>query len=69
MEHFKVSSTFFFSFMERPVAQKQEKVIADHTRTVNRLAWHTDHAFTLLSGSQDGTMKLWVFKRFYPTKE
>ena len=40
--------------------KKDEKVINEHSRTVNRIAWHPDHAFTLLSGSQDGTMKLWV---------
>eukprot|EP01114_Cavostelium_apophysatum_P021295 TRINITY_DN7390_c0_g2_i3.p1 TRINITY_DN7390_c0_g2~~TRINITY_DN7390_c0_g2_i3.p1 ORF type:complete len:819 (-),score=175.70 TRINITY_DN7390_c0_g2_i3:171-2627(-) len=39
--------------------QKQERVINDHQRTVNRISWHPDHAYTLLSGSQDGTMRLW----------
>ncbi len=36
-----------------------ERVINEHTRTVNRITWHPDHAYTLLSASQDGTMKLW----------
>ncbi|PRP88387.1 hypothetical protein PROFUN_03301 [Planoprotostelium fungivorum] len=40
-------------------SQKQERVINDHSRTVNRISWHPDHPWTLLSGSQDGTMKLW----------
>jgi WD40 repeat protein len=40
--------------------QKRERVIVEHTRTVNRLTWHPSNAFNLLSGSQDGTMKLWV---------
>jgi len=40
-------------------ANKQERIINDHTRTVNRISWHPEHGFTLLSGSQDGTMMLW----------
>eukprot|EP01117_Protostelium_nocturnum_P013183 TRINITY_DN4905_c0_g1_i1.p1 TRINITY_DN4905_c0_g1~~TRINITY_DN4905_c0_g1_i1.p1 ORF type:complete len:702 (-),score=266.85 TRINITY_DN4905_c0_g1_i1:430-2535(-) len=40
-------------------SQKQERIINDHTRTVNRISWHPEHPWTLLSGSQDGTMKLW----------
>lgn len=36
-----------------------DRVITDHARTVNRICWHPDHAYTLLSGSQDGTMRLW----------
>lgn len=39
--------------------QKRERVIVEHTRTVNRLSWHPGNAYNLLSGSQDGTMKLW----------
>jgi hypothetical protein len=31
----------------------------DHKRTVNRVAWHPQHGHTLLSGSQDGTMRYW----------
>jgi WD40 repeat protein len=41
-----------------------ERVINDHARTVNKISWHPEHAYTLLSGSQDGTMKLWVWKSF-----
>lgn len=39
--------------------QKLERVLTDHKRTVYRLSWHPDHEFTLLSGSQDGTMRIW----------
>ena len=30
-----------------------------HQRSVNRISWNLDSAFTLISGSQDSTVKLW----------
>jgi WD40 repeat protein len=38
---------------------KKVAVMKDHKRTVNRVAWHPTHGHTLLSGSQDGTMRYW----------
>eukprot|EP01102_Stenamoeba_stenopodia_P018933 TRINITY_DN7028_c0_g1_i1.p1 TRINITY_DN7028_c0_g1~~TRINITY_DN7028_c0_g1_i1.p1 ORF type:complete len:798 (-),score=135.63 TRINITY_DN7028_c0_g1_i1:38-2431(-) len=38
---------------------KQEKVISEHNRTVNRICWHPESDSLLLSGSQDGTIRLW----------
>lgn len=35
-----------------------------HTRTVNRLSWHPDHQFTLMSGCQGGIIKIWVSNYF-----
>lgn len=40
-------------------ASKQERVFSDHKRTVNRICWHFENPDLLLSGSQDGTMKIW----------
>ena len=37
----------------------QECVFTEHTRSVNRVAWHASDAHLLLSGSQDGTIKMW----------
>lgn len=36
-----------------------ERIIAEHSRAVNRLTFHPVDPL-LLSASQDGTMKLWV---------
>jgi WD40 repeat protein len=33
--------------------------LKEHNRTVNRIAWHPANGETLLTGSQDGTMKYW----------
>jgi len=41
-----------------------DRVITDHTRTVNRVCWNPFDHNGLLSGSQDGTMKLWARKAF-----
>ena len=35
------------------------RVLKDHTRTVNRVCWHQADVHVLLSGSQDGCVKLW----------
>ena len=35
------------------------RVLKDHARTVNRVCWHRSDAHILLSGSQDGSVKLW----------
>ena len=37
---------------------KQEHVFSEHNRTVNKVTFHPLEANYLLSGSQDGTMKL-----------
>ena len=37
-----------------------ERVMKVHGRSVNRISWHLDNPFTLISGSQDTTVKLWV---------
>lgn len=36
-----------------------ERVLSGHRRAVNRICWHPDGNL-LISGSQDGTIKLWV---------
>jgi WD repeat-containing protein 24 len=38
----------------------QERVLSGHRRAVNRICWHPTDGTLLLSGSQDGTIKLWV---------
>ncbi|XXQ30378.1 WD domain, G-beta repeat [Plasmodiophora brassicae] len=43
---------------DRSTGSKQDRVLTDHTRTVNRVSWHPFDP-VLLSGSQDGTIKLW----------
>ncbi|KAL7686822.1 putative WD40/YVTN repeat-like-containing domain superfamily, coatomer alpha subunit [Plasmopara halstedii] len=37
----------------------QERVLNGHRRAVNRICWHTSDWNILISGSQDGTVKLW----------
>lgn len=44
--------------LERPFRTKQDHVFDDHNRTVNRVTFHPVETNYLLSGSQDGTMKL-----------
>ena len=39
---------------------RTERVLNGHRRAVNRICWHTTDWNLLLSGSQDGTIKLWV---------
>ena len=40
--------------------KKQERVIKEHNRTVNRLGWHPTNGNLLLSASQDGSVKMFV---------
>ena len=37
----------------------QESIYKEHTRSVNRVAWHPSENNLLVSGSQDGTIKMW----------
>lgn len=39
---------------------KIERILSEHTRAVNRITFHPSEVATLLSASQDGTMKSWV---------
>ncbi|KAK9700726.1 SEA (Seh1-associated) complex subunit [Basidiobolus ranarum] len=39
--------------------QKIERVISEHSRAVNRISCESSSGFTLISASQDSTMKLW----------
>ncbi|XP_015908110.1 GATOR2 complex protein WDR24 isoform X2 [Parasteatoda tepidariorum] len=43
--------------------QKQDMKFQDHKRTVNKVCFHTTEAQLLLSGSQDGTMKLFDLRK------
>lgn len=38
---------------------KIDRIITEHLRAVNRVSFHHQSPLTLISGSQDGTMKLW----------
>eukprot|EP00566_Odontella_aurita_P004060 CAMPEP_0113564672 /NCGR_PEP_ID=MMETSP0015_2-20120614/21750_1 /TAXON_ID=2838 /ORGANISM="Odontella" /LENGTH=1222 /DNA_ID=CAMNT_0000466781 /DNA_START=16 /DNA_END=3680 /DNA_ORIENTATION=- /assembly_acc=CAM_ASM_000160 len=51
------------------VIGQPEAVLADHSRAVNRLAWHPTgrHPGLLLTGSQDGTVKLWDRRASQPS--
>lgn len=40
-----------------------ERVLSGHRRAVNRICWHTTDWNVLISGSQDGTIKIWVRTR------
>ncbi|KAK3108630.1 hypothetical protein FSP39_012068, partial [Pinctada imbricata] len=42
---------------------KQELVFDDHTRTVNRVRFHENEPQLLLSGSQDGTMRIFDLRK------
>eukprot|EP00743_Colponemidia_sp_Colp-15_P008408 GILK01009135.1.p1 GENE.GILK01009135.1~~GILK01009135.1.p1 ORF type:complete len:835 (-),score=98.21 GILK01009135.1:161-2581(-) len=42
---------------------KQERVLSEHQRTVNRICWHPTDPNLLISGSQDGTIRLWDVSR------
>jgi WD40 repeat protein len=35
------------------------RVMAEHSRSVNRVAFHPSEAGNLISASQDGTMRIW----------
>lgn len=38
---------------------KCDSIFSEHDRTVNRVSWHPQDPSVLLSGSQDGMVKLW----------
>eukprot|EP00002_Diphylleia_rotans_P016523 TRINITY_DN3216_c1_g1_i1.p1 TRINITY_DN3216_c1_g1~~TRINITY_DN3216_c1_g1_i1.p1 ORF type:complete len:779 (+),score=123.07 TRINITY_DN3216_c1_g1_i1:49-2385(+) len=42
-----------------PQAPRSEKVATEHRRAVNRVCWHPSDGNLFLSGSQDGSVKLW----------
>nr|CAD7204122.1 unnamed protein product [Timema douglasi] len=44
--------------LNRPSRSKQEHVFVDHKRTVNKVCFHSTEPTKLISGSQDGTMRL-----------
>lgn len=43
--------------------QQMERRFTEHTRTVNRVAWKPYEADILLSGSQDGSVKVWDIRK------
>eukprot|EP00741_Cyanophora_paradoxa_P003775 tig00000093_g3669.t1 len=45
--------------LDRAGASKQERVLPDHTRTVNRVVWHPTEPDLLISASHDGSIKVW----------
>ncbi|XP_076468926.1 GATOR2 complex protein WDR24-like [Babylonia areolata] len=49
--------------LNKQVKSKQDLVFTEHKRSVNRVVFHTTEAYQLLSGSQDGTMKLHDLRR------
>jgi WD40 repeat protein len=42
------------------VLSLSDRIFSDHERTVNRVSWHPSAGNIFLSGSQDGTIKLFV---------
>ncbi|KAL3832670.1 hypothetical protein ACJMK2_024292 [Sinanodonta woodiana] len=49
--------------INRPQRNKQEFVFQEHKRTVNRVTFHEKEHNMLLSGSQDGSMKLFDIRK------
>ncbi|CAB9500416.1 GATOR complex protein WDR24 [Seminavis robusta] len=49
------------------VNQQPEAILSQHTRAVNRLAWHPKRPGLLLTASQDATVKLWVRRKLAKT--
>ena len=47
-------------YHEHRICPLAARIISEHTRTVNRVQFHSTEPTLLLSGSQDGTMKMWV---------
>ncbi|EGC35117.1 hypothetical protein DICPUDRAFT_55360 [Dictyostelium purpureum] len=43
----------------RDGSKSVERVFSDHSRAVNKLAWHPDKLDCLLTGSQDNTLRFW----------
>lgn len=46
--------------MDVLASRSTERVLNGHRRAANRICWHTTEWNVLISGSQDGTIKLWV---------
>jgi WD40 repeat protein len=51
---------YFFGFVNSSVFSATEMTLTEHIRAVNRVSWYPANSNLLLTGSQDGTMKLWV---------
>lgn len=49
--------------LDKPSLSKQDTVFQDHRRTVNKVNFHPLEPHLLLSGSQDGTMKLFDLRK------
>ncbi|XP_053207319.1 GATOR complex protein WDR24-like isoform X2 [Panonychus citri] len=49
--------------VERNTRGKVETIFTDHRRTVNKICFHPSEVTLLLSGSQDGTMKLFDLRK------
>lgn len=54
------SSRIVHAFSSWTIGSLSERVLSGHRRAVNRICWHPDGNL-LISGSQDGTIKLWVW--------
>ncbi|KAJ3225196.1 WD repeat-containing protein 24 [Clydaea vesicula] len=45
--------------LEKSSQQKLDRVLTEHTRTVNKVCFHPTDPVLILSASQDGSMRLW----------
>ncbi|KAK5578609.1 hypothetical protein RB653_008281 [Dictyostelium firmibasis] len=43
----------------REGSKSVERIFTDHSRAVNKLAWHPDKLDCILTGSQDNTLRMW----------